>query len=145
MREFLAIEELVPHRPPMLLIDKVRASSEGQIECAARVAEDSIFARDGRVPSVVLMEYMAQAIAARNQLIAVQEGGPKKGMLLGCRKMTLHGPSIPVGADVIIRATVLRESGGVAIYSCEAISDGVLSAEAQLTVAVIEPSEGADE
>ena len=64
MKEFLPIENYVPHRGAMLLIDRlVSADAEGAV-AEVIVPRDGLFLQDAGMPSWVGLEYMAQTVAA---------------------------------------------------------------------------------
>ena len=58
------IVELVPHRPPMLLLDRVLSYDGECVVCETVLEHDSPFVEQGHVPALVGIEYMAQTIAA---------------------------------------------------------------------------------
>ena len=68
------IVELVPHRPPMLLLDRVLAYDGECVTCETVLRPDSPFADQGHVPAVVGIEYMAQTIAAGAGLRGARKG-----------------------------------------------------------------------
>lgn len=81
------IFDLIPHRPPMLLINSIEAVDE---KCASSIVlideQTPFFQADMGVPSWIGLEYMGQtaALIAGYQL---REGltQPHLGFLLGCR------------------------------------------------------------
>ena len=99
------IAELVPHKPPMLLLDRVVAHDADGITCEVRIAARSPFVEDGRIPAVVGIEYMAQCVAAFAGLSARAEGNPPRiGFLLGCRELTLATDAFSVGDTLTVEA-----------------------------------------
>src|SRR5579871_4801612 len=62
-RKLPRIEQVVPHRPPMLLLDEVVAWDDAHTECRVFLRDDSPFVASGRVASTLAIEYMAQCIA----------------------------------------------------------------------------------
>ena len=86
MTTFPPIEALVPHKPPMLLLDRVLSYSTDYVSCEVEIRVDSPFVRDGVVPAIVGLEYMAQCVAAFAGLSARHKGeAPRIGFLLGSR------------------------------------------------------------
>jgi predicted hotdog family 3-hydroxylacyl-ACP dehydratase len=62
MTTYPPIVELVPHRPPMLLLDRVLAYDGECVICETVLRPDSPFAEQGHVPAVVGIEYMARSL-----------------------------------------------------------------------------------
>ena len=62
------ITELLPHDPPMVLIDRVVSYQNDFVHCQVTIHQDSPFCKNGSVPSYIGIEYMAQAAAAWNGL-----------------------------------------------------------------------------
>src|SRR2546423_1284379 len=56
--------DVLPHRPPMILIDELLEAGENALTARVLLRADSPFVQDGRVSSVIAIEYMAQTIAA---------------------------------------------------------------------------------
>ncbi|MGI9323821.1 MAG: hypothetical protein ACR2PZ_01285 [Pseudomonadales bacterium] len=87
----LEITDLLPHRPPMLLLDQVLAAREQELWCRIDLTEHSTFAEADGIPSNLALEYLAQTAAALLGLRAKTEvenaAPPAPGMLIGCSKL----------------------------------------------------------
>lgn len=59
------ILDLIPQRPPFLMIDALISSSEDSTETVFEVREENIFATDGFLGEAALIENIAQTAAAR--------------------------------------------------------------------------------
>jgi len=131
------IVELVPHRPPMLLLDRV-LSYDGQcVTCETVLGPDSPFVEDGGVPGVVGIEYMAQAIAAGAGLSARdkgQDGGPRVGFLLGCRNLTIAVDSFQVGDRLVVEARRTWGENNIGSFACKVQRGSEVLVEGALTV-----------
>lgn len=93
--------DLVPHDPPMVLIDQAITCQDSFIHCQVSIRETSPFCCEGSVPSYIAMEYMAQTIAVWSGIRAKQENkNPSIGFLLGARRLELYVPGFKVG-DVL--------------------------------------------
>ena len=82
------IEDLLPHRGTMLLLDRM-ISCDAENACAeyCPVSNAWYSDKDGDMPAWIGIELMAQTIAAQTTLIKVAEGAPpKQGVLLGSRR-----------------------------------------------------------
>jgi predicted hotdog family 3-hydroxylacyl-ACP dehydratase len=62
--KFPPIEELMPHRDPMLWVDEVVAPEEEAVHCPLTQRDSHVLVHEGSVEPVVAIEFMAQAIAA---------------------------------------------------------------------------------
>ena len=52
------IAELLPHRGPALLLDEVIAHETERVTCRVTLREGAAYARDGRLPAVLAIEYI---------------------------------------------------------------------------------------
>ena len=86
MNAFLAIENYVPHRGVMLLLDRLLQADAESAVAQVTVPRDGLFLQDAGMPAWVGVEYMAQAVAAWAGWQAVQAQQPVKlGFLQGTR------------------------------------------------------------
>lgn len=132
---FPPLTELVPHRAPMLLLDRVVAADETGVTCAVDLRVDSVFARDGAVPAVVFLEYMAQAVAAFAGLRRRARGeAVSPGLLLGSREAVFHAREARAGDRLLVRAVVTWDDPVMGSYACEVRRDDELLARATLNV-----------
>ena len=93
-----SIEELLIHRPPMLLLDKVIGYNETEVVASVIITESSLFLSSDGVPGHVAIEYMAQACGAYAGAMALDAGAPVKiGLLLGTRMCRVLVPWFRVG------------------------------------------------
>jgi predicted hotdog family 3-hydroxylacyl-ACP dehydratase len=126
---------LVPHRPPLLLIDAVREAGPDHCTCLARVDGRAWYAdADGAMPAWFGLELMAQTVAAfsgnRNQGQA-----PRIGYLLGTRQYSSAAESFPAGALLEVTARVhYADATGLSAFACELRCGGVPLAHAILKV-----------
>lgn len=99
----LSIVELLPHAPPMVLLDRVVAAGDEQLSAEVTIRADSEFCREGRVGAWVGIEYMAQTVAAWSGWQARQRGEPVKvGFLLGTRRYDAPRPEFRVGETLLV-------------------------------------------
>ncbi len=134
---FPPIEELVPHRGTMLLLDRVVACDEQSIEAERTVpAEGWYFDGEGCMPSWIGIELMAQAIAAYANLYAYTHGAPpRRGLLLGCKTYRANTARIAAGERLRVAARLsFRDESGFAAYDCAIHGDGGELAAATLKV-----------
>lgn len=140
MTPFPPVAELVPQRPPMLLLDEVLAAGEDDVTCAALVRPDNPFVAAGRVHASVVLEYMAQAIAAFAGLRARAAGqAPALGMIAACRNLELHAEHLAVGDRLHVVATRVF-AGAMAEYRAAVTRGGQPLADAVLHVVATAPT-----
>jgi len=135
------IEKLVPHTPPMRLLDQVVDRSESSITCSLVIRSDSTFVRQGRVRSAVALEYMAQCVAAFAGYAQYHAGKPPKiGYLVSIREAVFDTDYLYVGDELLVRADHCWGSDQAATFRCEVHRAG--SAVARATLSVIQRSTG---
>jgi len=132
------IGELVPHGPPMCLLDRVLAYATDTLDAEVAIAPASMFCTGGQVGAWVGIEYMAQAVAAFAGMQARARGeAVRVGLLLGTRRYTCSVAASPVGTVLRVRAhRVLQGENGLGAFECriEDAAAGTLLAEASITV-----------
>jgi len=130
------IVELVPHRPPMLLLDRVLSYDGERVVCETVLEAGSPFVEQGRVPAVVGIEYMAQAIAAGAGLSARDNGetAARMGFLLGCRDLAIAVDSFQVGDRLTIEARRTWGENQIGSFACKVQRGSEVLVEGALTV-----------
>lgn len=109
-----SIEELVPHKGPMCLLDRVIDAGDEHLVAEVTVRSGGLFDDGQGVGAWVGIEYMAQAVAAWAGWRAQVRGGlPKIGLLLGTRNYTSAVPRFTSGMclTVAIRREFLADNG----------------------------------
>ena len=115
---------LLPHRPPMVLIDGVEAFDPAakRVVVSVKIDDSNPFFSDGGVPSWVAIEYMAQASAAlaglRDRMLA-PECAPRVGMLLGTRRMDVGLSRFVAGETYRASSECVFEDLDAASFQCE--------------------------
>jgi predicted hotdog family 3-hydroxylacyl-ACP dehydratase len=133
------VHELLPHRPPMLLLDRALGMDgvDGEwFAATVRIRPGIPFFAGGEVPAWVGLEYMAQTVGAYNGALGLARGGsPKPGMLLGTRAYTAAVPAFRDGLELEVRVRIdIFQEGGVSSVDCRIRAEGVELAQAQVTV-----------
>ena len=133
------VEELVPHAGPMVLLECVIAVAEDTLTAEVIVRADGLFDDSGKVPAILGVEYMAQAIAAWAGYHAKQRGEQVlPGLLLGTRQYQSSTADFLVGEklDVAVEL-VMQSSAGLAVFDCT-IHNQRVTVSARLTVLTVE-------
>ena len=113
--EWPPLETLVPHRAPMLLLDRVTGFEGASVSCELTVREGAMFVTDEGVAASVFIEYMAQAAAAHAGLTAIGAVA-RAGSLLGAREFVLDVDRARIGEVLTVRATLDWDDGVSALY-----------------------------
>lgn len=112
-----AIEERLPHRGAMVLLDRVIGWDERAIDCATEThrAADNPLRHGGTLPALAGVEYAAQAMAVHGALIAQEAGRP--GVLASLRRVVCHVARLDDIAEVMaVRAEVMIADRDRSIY-----------------------------
>jgi predicted hotdog family 3-hydroxylacyl-ACP dehydratase len=139
---FPPIEELLPHRGTMLLLDRVLECSAHSASAEYAPRSDAWYAdANGDMPSWIGIELMAQTVAVHAGLIKRREGvAPKQGALLGTRRYASIRPAFAASRALRIEATLIYSDGsGFCAYECGIAADGEDLASA--TLKVFEPDD----
>jgi len=115
------IADIVPHDPPMVLLDHFVSADDNGLIAEVFITDASPFYQDGQgVPAYVGVEYIAQAISAFNGLTNyLSNKAVKPGFLLGSRKVDLKCPYFPLGATLKIAVNVSFNDGEMAVFDGE--------------------------
>ncbi len=131
------VMELLPHRYPFLLIDRVVELESGKSLSAIKNVSinepffQGHFPGQPVMPGVLILEAMAQATG----LLSFSDMGDahktKLYMLVGIDKSRFRGQVVP-GDRLQLDISLKRNMRGIGIFQCEARVDGELVAEAEM-------------
>ncbi len=131
------IEDLLPHRGTMLLLDRVLAYDADTASAEYAPRSDAWYAdADGNMPAWIGIELMAQTVAAHVGLLKRSAGAPpKQGALLGTQRYSAQRPAFAAGAPLRIRTrSIYRDASGLGAYECSIASGDEEVASATLKV-----------
>ena len=116
--------DYIPHDGKMALIDEIIETGESYVICTVKPEKSSHFSdSEGRIPSWLGIEYMAQTIAAYAGWKDKQKGDEiQAGFLLGSRKLTLHTDFFE-DKTIYIRADLVFQNDELGSFKCS-ITDG---------------------
>lgn len=138
MTDAPSIEELLPQRPPMVLISGYRPGTPEEVaEAWVDVTPSSPFYEEelGGVPPCVALEYMAQTMALCIGMRRRRMGlAPKLGFVLGSRRLTTSLPFFRNGGRYDVRSVCTYQDESFGSFDCR-VSDpsGRTVAEAVMT------------
>jgi len=129
--------ELLPHRYPFLLVDRVVELERGKSLSAIKNVSinepffQGHFPGQPVMPGVLILEALAQATG----LLAFAEMGDahktKLYMLVGIDKARFRGQVLP-GDQLLLDISLKRNMRGIGMYQCQALVDGTVVAEAEM-------------
>jgi len=131
------IMELLPHRYPFLLVDRVTDVKPGaSLSAIKNVTVNEPFFQGhfpGQpiMPGVLILEAMAQAtgLLAFSGLIDAHKSSLY--MLVGIDKARFRGQVLP-GDQLQLEITLKRTMRGIGMFDCQALVDGKVVAEAEM-------------
>ena len=131
------VMELLPHRYPFLLIDRVVEIQQGKSLSAIKNVSinepffQGHFPGQPVMPGVLILEAMAQATG----LLAFSSMGDahktKLYLLVGIDKSRFRGQVTP-GDQLVLNISLKRNMRGIGMYRCEALVDGEVVADAEM-------------
>ncbi|MGF7172644.1 3-hydroxylacyl-ACP dehydratase [Azospirillum doebereinerae] len=131
------MEQLLPHAPPMILLDRVLSRHAARLTAGVTVRPDAPFFRAGRgIAAHIAIEWMAQACGAFVGAVALEAGGPVRlGFLLGSRDFHAARNWFPEGETLTVSVAPHYQDGEMAVFDCVvATQDETPVATAQLTL-----------
>ena len=129
------IAQLLPHRPPMLLVDEVLEHQGGTVVCKTTIRDDMLFVKNGEVSTLLALELFAQSAASLVALGAGPGGASLvTGAFLGTRKVELHAPSFKVGDELRIHCRQTLSVGVTTQIACQLFRGEELVAEGSINV-----------
>ena len=115
----IPVAEVVPHDPPMVLLDRVLTFDESTLSAEVTIRPDSRFCDGEEVPGWVGLEYMAQAVAAHAGIEARKRGEPPSiGYRLGTRSYRSEVSAFPVGTTLTVHVESLYVEIGLGAFAC---------------------------
>ena len=126
------IMEILPHRPPMLLVDEILEMDENHVVGALHLTGDEFFFQGhfpGRpiMPGALICEAMAQVGG-----VALQYPEENRGlipMFTGMERVHFRSPVVP-GDVLVTKAVIEKIKGRMGKVHCEGTVDGVRKADA---------------
>ena len=130
------IEQVIPHRGTMLLVDRLVDWSEDSVRVELRVPADGPFHAGDGVPAWVGVEYMAQAVACWAGCQARSRGLPPPiGFLLGTRRYECSVPVFATGTVLQVEARrELMGDNGLGVFACRILAGDEEIATANVSV-----------
>jgi predicted hotdog family 3-hydroxylacyl-ACP dehydratase len=135
--QYPPLEQLLPYRPPMILIDRMIDATDTGSTCEVTIRPQTLFIEPEGVPAFVGLEYMAQAVAAYGGYKSYRAGEPMAiGFLLGTPQLKTYCQFFDCGQTLQIQVTHVWGDDELRQFHCT-IQDaltGKLLQQAELNV-----------
>ncbi|HHD57145.1 MAG TPA: hypothetical protein ENK89_05655 [Desulfobulbaceae bacterium] len=131
----LRLEDLLPHRGPMLLVDEVIAVDSSHAVTRCVVSESWPLVGDGGAHPLILVELAAQTAGVCNGWDRIQTQGldsNQMGWLVAIKNADFLVDILPLGGAVIVRAENTYNFENLREISCELRLDDALIGRATL-------------
>ena len=132
------IQELLPQRPPILMVDRLLSADDKRAETELLVRTDNICVENGTLKTYALIENMAQTCAAQLGFADVYVNGKKDvriGYIGAVKRMQIE--NFPrVGETLRTRMEVTEDFGDMKLVTAESFVNDCRIAVAELTIAL---------
>ena len=139
MLDIKQIEEMIPQRPPFLMIDRVEEYVPGESATAYKNVNINEWYFQGHfpgepiMPGVLITEALAQTGAVA--ILSLPENKGKNALFGGIDKMRFKKVVVP--GDVLkLEVKIIKQKGPVGVGEATATVDGKVVAKGELTFAV---------
>ena len=140
MLDIKQIEEIIPQRPPFLMIDRVEEYVPGESATAYKNVNINEWYFQGHfpgepiMPGVLITEALAQTGAVA--ILSMEENKGKNALFGGIDKMKFKKMVIP--GDVLkLEVKIIKKKGPVGVGEAIATVDGKVAAKGELTFAIV--------
>ena len=134
--EDIPLKELIPQRPPFVMIDKLLSSDLVVTTTELEVREDNIFVADGRLTAEGLMENIAQTCAARMGYINLSRGEKVRIGVIGAVNRYEVFQTPKVGERIVTMIEVLEEMFQITMVKAVVKCGEKVMAEANMKIAI---------
>ena len=137
------IEAIIPHRYPMLLVDRIIEIEEGRRAVGIKNVTANEWFFEGHfpgqkiMPGVLIVEALAQTAAVC--LLKGVEAGGKSPLFAGIESMRFRRPVVP-GDQLRLEFTLEKMRGSIGKGQVRATVDGQLAAEGTISFALVDLS-----
>ena len=136
--EDITLKELIPQRPPFVMIDKLLSCDMVVTTTELEVREDNIFVADSRLTAEGLMENIAQTCAARMGYINLSRGEKVKLGVIGAVNSYEIFQTPKVGERIVTMIEVLEEMFQITLVKAVVKCGEKIMAEANMKIAIMD-------
>ena len=112
-------EQLLPHRPPMLMLTRMLDQESDSVHCTSVIAATNPLLRDGLFPVTGGVELLAQAAGTLFGSTA-PGNATRPGAIVQVKSFQVAPLAIPVGAELHIHARYQAGTAEAALFEGEA-------------------------
>lgn len=135
------ILELIPQRPPMVMIDTLHSVTEKDAKSGLTIMADNIFIRENKLSAMGLVENVAQTAAAMaGHYFKTANEEVKTGFIGSIKNLDIHHLPI-VGSTVHTVITQIQEVMNIKIIKGTVFVGDQLQAECELKIFLIDAPE----
>lgn len=133
------IMEVIPHRQPFLLVDRIEELEAGKRAVGKKCVSynepffNGHFPNEPVMPGVLILEALAQVGAVA--VLSLEENKGKNVYFAGIDKAKFKRKVVP-GDVLTLELEIIKQKGAIGVGSAKASVDGELAAVAEMTFAV---------
>jgi predicted hotdog family 3-hydroxylacyl-ACP dehydratase len=132
----IPLKELIPQRPPFVMIDRLVSSDAVFSVTELEVQPDNLFVGDGRMTAAGLVENIAQTCAARIGYINLNSGETVKIGVIGSISNLNIARTPKVGEHLVTTIKLLEEVFQVTLVEAMVKSDDEVLAQCNMKIAL---------
>lgn len=131
------IHHYLPHRAPMIFLDRIISSDENQTICEVKVTSDGVLSPfltdETTLPSWYFVEIMAQTIGVWNGLrLEKASSEPKIALLLGVRRFKSSITEALLDDTITVEANMALFDETISSFQCSLLINGKSVASASI-------------
>lgn len=136
--EDITLKELIPQRPPFVMIDRLLSCDMVLTTTELEVRDDNVFVAKGRFTAEGLMENMAQTCAARMGYINLSRGDKVKIGVIGAVNSFDIFRTPKVGEKIVTTIEVLEELFQITLAKAVVMCETEMLAVAKMKIALMD-------
>jgi 3-hydroxyacyl-[acyl-carrier-protein] dehydratase len=121
------IRDWLPHRPPMLFVERLLGEAEDGVTCVGRIPAGCAMVTRGSAPAFVALELAAQCAAVWEALARSRLSGPasaRNGYLVSLKDVVLHRSTVPADGDLIASVRLSASAPPLSTYTVDVVAEG---------------------
>ncbi len=124
---------LLPQRPPLLLLDSVNNESIEAFSAETVITKDSLLLSGDSVPAWAGIEYMAQAVAAYHSSFIKEGDKVEIGFIVGVRNYKSKVSDFKIGEKLVMNVEEIVIDNGIGSFNTTISIDGKVVTETKMT------------